>query len=244
MTVSPKKRNFFISYNHADLTWAEWIAASLEKEGYSLFLQAWDMQPGSNLVLEMTRAASEAERTLAVLSPSFLGSGFTGAEWAAAFMDDPTGQKRKLVPVRVEPCELPGLLRSIVCIDLVGKDEPEARAALLAGLRESGRPQQPPRFPGKNVAAASAVAPASAPFPAAASSAPAAPLGATRPSELRGLIARKLISDSDLDAFCIDYFPGIKRRFTNGMDRKQKESILIEGTDADELTARLREYEP
>lgn len=241
MIEPAKKRNFFISYNAADLSWAEWIATSLEKEGYSLFLQAWDMQPGSNLVLEMTRAASEAERTLAVLSPSFLSGGFTGAEWAAAFVDDPSGQKRKLIPVRVEPCELPGLLRAIVHIDLVGKNEEEARKALLAGLRESGRPQQPPRFPGpgKNLAAAAAAAPAAAPFPPASASS----LAATRSAELRKLIAKKLATDSDLDAFCIDYFPHIKRRFSNGMDRRQKESYLLEGTNPDELEARLHEYD-
>lgn len=242
MTEPAKRRNFFISYSAADLSWAEWIATSLEKEGYSLFLQAWDMQPGSNLVLEMTRAASEAERTLAVLSPSFLSGSFTGAEWAAAFVDDPSGQKRKLIPVRVEPCELPGLLRAIVYIDLVGKDEEEARQALLAGLRDSGRPQQQPRFPGpgpgKNLAAA-VTAPAAAPFPPA--SAPS--LAATRSAELRKLIAKKLVTDSDLDAFCIDYFPHIKRRFSNGMDRRQKESYLLEGTSPDELEARLHEYE-
>ena len=43
-----------------------------------------------------------------------------------------------LVPVRVQPCEPPGLLASRVYIDLVDLDETTARQRLLAGV-EAGR---------------------------------------------------------------------------------------------------------
>jgi len=66
----------------------------------------------------MQRAASECERTVAVLSPDYLASAFTQPEWAAAFAGDPTGKSQKLIPVRVRPCELVGLLKSVVYIDL------------------------------------------------------------------------------------------------------------------------------
>ena len=39
---------------------------------------------------------------------------------AAAFAQDPTGKKRKLIPVRVAECALTGLLAPIVYIDLIG----------------------------------------------------------------------------------------------------------------------------
>lgn len=41
-------KDFFISYNSADRTWAEWIAWQLEEAGYTTVLQAWDFRPGSN----------------------------------------------------------------------------------------------------------------------------------------------------------------------------------------------------
>jgi hypothetical protein len=56
-------KDFFVSYNKAD-AWAEWIAWQLEEAGYSTVIQAWDFRPGSNFVLEMHRAAQEAERTV------------------------------------------------------------------------------------------------------------------------------------------------------------------------------------
>jgi NB-ARC domain len=53
-----------------------------------------------------------------------------------------------LVPVRVQPCEPPGLLASRVYVDLVDTDEATAKRLLLAGVGESGaRPTTVP-FPG------------------------------------------------------------------------------------------------
>jgi WD40 repeat protein len=141
--------SFFISYNQADKHWAEWIAWHLETAGYTTVLQAWDFRPASNFVLEMQRATEEAERTVVVLSPDYLDARFTQPEWAAAFAADPTGQKGKLLPVRVQECEPKGLLPQIVWIDLVGKTQEEAREALLAGVRrERAKPSKAPGFPG------------------------------------------------------------------------------------------------
>jgi hypothetical protein len=108
LDVQPTARNFFISYSKADLPWAEWIAWQLEAEGYTTTVQAWDFRPGSNFVHDMQRAAAEAERTIAVLSPDYLASLYTQPEWAAAFAQDPTGEKGPLLPVRVGEARLTG----------------------------------------------------------------------------------------------------------------------------------------
>ena len=63
-------------------------------------LQAWDFAAGSNFVLEMDRAAGQASRTIAVLSPDYHKSQFAAPEWAAAFARDPEGFRSLLVPVR------------------------------------------------------------------------------------------------------------------------------------------------
>jgi uncharacterized protein YndB with AHSA1/START domain len=59
---------------------------------YEGIIQAWDFRPGGNFVLQMQQAASEAERTIAVVSPHYLKSLYTQPEWAAAFAQDPTGE--------------------------------------------------------------------------------------------------------------------------------------------------------
>jgi tetratricopeptide (TPR) repeat protein len=142
-------KDFFVSYNKADRAWAEWIAWQLEETGYSTVIQAWDFRPGSNFVLEMHRAAQEAERTVAVLSPDYLQALYTQPEWTAAFAQDPMGGEQKLLPVRVRECELKGLLGQVIHIDLVGRGEDIARDELLKGVSsDRAKPDIPPSFPG------------------------------------------------------------------------------------------------
>lgn len=142
-------KDFFISYNKADRPWAEWIASQLDEAGYALFLQAWDIRPGSNFVLEMQRAAAEADRIICVFSPDYLSALYTQPEWAVAFAKDPTGEKGTLLPVRVRECVLEGLLPQIVYIDLVNLDEPAAMRALLDGAKRGRlKPDSPPQHPG------------------------------------------------------------------------------------------------
>lgn len=146
--INDTDTDFFISYTSPDRRWAEWIAWELEEAGYSVIVQAWDFVAGRNFVHEMQIAAQRARRTIAVLTPAYLTAPFPAAEWEAAFRDDPTGAERKLVPVRVEPCQPKGILASIVWIDLVGLDEGAARERLLAGMRDRAKPSEPPSFPG------------------------------------------------------------------------------------------------
>lgn len=143
---SPRKIDFFISYNHRDQQWAEWIAAVLEAAGYVTVIQAWDFHPGGNFVLEMQKAASESERTVAVLSPNYLVSEFCAPEWAATFSRDPTGEKGLLVPVRVRPCDITGLLAPIAYIDLVDISAEVAKTRLLDGVKR-GRAKPAGRIP-------------------------------------------------------------------------------------------------
>jgi hypothetical protein len=143
-------QDFFISYTGSDERWAEWIGWTLEAAGFSVIIQKWDFTAGSNFVLEMQHAAAGCKRTIAVLSPEYLRSAYGAPEWAAAFAGDPEGLKRKLVPVRVIDCKPEGLLKAVVYIDLVARDEEVARHALLDSLAERrAKPFSKPDFPGR-----------------------------------------------------------------------------------------------
>lgn len=143
--------DFFISFTAADRGWAEWIGFVLEENNYKVVVQPWDIRPGSNFVLEMQQAAANCDRTLILLSPDFLKSGYAASEWAAAFANDPDGARRKLVPVKVRECQPTGILKAIVHIDLSELDQQQAKKALLAGVKEGrGKPSQHPPFPGQS----------------------------------------------------------------------------------------------
>jgi hypothetical protein len=146
--VDPGVRDFFVSYTKADEAWAEWIAWTLEEAGLSVIIQAWDFGPASNFVLNMHQAASEATKTIAVLSSAYLEAAYTKPEWAAALVQDPEGKQRKLVPVRIAECKPTGLLAAIIYVDLVGLPEDDARAALLGAFLQRTKPISKPGFPG------------------------------------------------------------------------------------------------
>ena len=102
--------------------------------------------PASDFVHQMQQATSQAGRTIAVLSPAYFGSAFGEAEWRAAFVQDPTGERACWCRCGSQACELPRLLASRVYIDLVGLDEPARPARLLAG-RQPGRAARPAKRP-------------------------------------------------------------------------------------------------
>jgi hypothetical protein len=146
-------KDFFISYTKTDEGWAEWIAWLLIDSGYSVVIQASDFPPGANYVLEMHRGLAETEKTIVILSPDFLDSKFTQAEWAAVFAKDPKGEERKLVPFMVKECRPTGLLAPIVYVKLFRLTEDEAKSAVLGALsgpkpeRNGPTPERKP-YPG------------------------------------------------------------------------------------------------
>ena len=143
------KKDFFISYTHADEQWAKWIAAVLEANGYHCIIQAWDFEPGGNFVQNMHNALINTERFIAVLSPDYLVSLYCQAEWTAAFTKDPNSEKRLFIPVRVADIEPEGLLAPIIYIDLYGiTDEEVAEKHLLNGVDTKATPRNRPSFPG------------------------------------------------------------------------------------------------
>ena len=84
-----------------------------------------------------------------MLTHAYFESGFARAEWYSAFAKDAAGEARLLLPVRVQECDVEGLLGQIIYIDLAGLEEAQARERLLAGVRQArAKPSLPPRFPG------------------------------------------------------------------------------------------------
>ncbi|HWM92103.1 MAG TPA: toll/interleukin-1 receptor domain-containing protein [Thermoanaerobaculia bacterium] len=153
-------KDFFVSFNSADKAWADWIAWMLEEAGYQVVYQPWDFRPGGNFVLEMQKAAGETRKTVVVLTDNYLKADYTQPEWAAAFAQDPRGEDRKLIPLRVAPCSPTGLLKPLIYADLVGLPADVAKAAVLTAVSDDRpKPAQQPVFPGPTASSTSPAPP-------------------------------------------------------------------------------------
>jgi actin-like ATPase involved in cell morphogenesis len=143
--------DFFVSYTQKDKAWAEWIAWQLDSAGYRVLIQAWHMVAGSNWTVMMQEGMSKSARTLAIVSNAYLKSVYGEAEWLGAYRADPQGFERKLIPIRVEECDRPGILGGIVSFDLFGLSKDVARTQLLkhitAALAGHDKPGAEPMFP-------------------------------------------------------------------------------------------------
>jgi hypothetical protein len=224
--------DFFISYTSADEAWAEWIAWTLEAEGFTTTLQKWDFPPGSNFVLRMQRAAADCQRTIAVLSPSYMQSAFGAPEWAASFANDPQGLKGKLVPVRVAACQPHGLLKATVYIDIVGLDEEDAHQALLSGLKQGrAKPSSKPVFPGEQSASPAFPGPSATATPAQRSPNRHMPRLRSAPSDL------------DKRRFLKDAFETIRSGFEERLGELRRDSSGVDFdltvVDATKFTAEI-----
>jgi tetratricopeptide (TPR) repeat protein len=114
----------------------------------------------------MQQAAAEADVTVMVLSEAYLNAVYTQSEWAAAFAQDPEAKDRRLLPIRVAPCEPQGVLKALVYVDLMGiGDEAQAEHWLLDALKERAKPSTRPAFPQEARRRRRRLVPAKAVFP-------------------------------------------------------------------------------
>jgi hypothetical protein len=146
--------DFFVSHAGSDRAWAEWVAWQLVEAGYTVEVDAWDWAAGENFVTRMHDAVDKARRVVALLSAAYFEEGrHTAAEWSAALVKNEQGGHR-LVPVQVEPCAVPRLLRPLLRAELSGVDEAEAVRRLRTAVRGPQRPDGAPQFPGRGQAGA------------------------------------------------------------------------------------------
>ncbi|WP_163550114.1 toll/interleukin-1 receptor domain-containing protein [Candidatus Frankia nodulisporulans] len=136
--------DFFVSYDEADRGWAEWIAWTLEQDGYRILLEHWDLVAGGNRHVFLQEGMARSKRTLAIVSQRYLGSAYGGVQWRAAWGTDLLGTDRKLIPIRIDDCDLREPLRSVVAIDLAELDKDEAGAQLLTGISVALAGRNPP----------------------------------------------------------------------------------------------------
>jgi len=159
--ASDGKRDFFISYTSSDEPWAEWLAWAVEEAGWPVWFQKWDFR--GNFVLQMDRSNDLSDRTIGILSARALDSKQVQAEWDARRAVDPRNEQESLILIKIGSCEVPGLLKPFIWLDLTETDPDTAKAELVAWLKRqrckpgkapplpSGpsreKPTQQPRFP-------------------------------------------------------------------------------------------------
>ncbi|MGW1976788.1 FxSxx-COOH system tetratricopeptide repeat protein [Streptomyces sp. NPDC001889] len=148
----------YISHVPQDRTWAEWIRSVLEAADFRVHLAQEATGEGGRLKTETERGVEATSHTLAVLSAAYLRSSRFRTTWETVFSPDRLGNRRNLVPVRVEEIALSAPFTEQL-VDLTRcPTEDSAREALLrvfevtpeprARTHYTGADRSAPRYPG------------------------------------------------------------------------------------------------
>jgi len=139
----------FISYSSSDETWVRGeLLERIEDTGLRAFIDFRDFAPGALSIREMERGILNCRRTLLVLTPDYIKSGWCEIESTMLQTLDPSNRERRLIPLLRGQCEMPLCIRTFHRIDFTdGADLNLAWHQLLTALGKQPTldPPQDPR---------------------------------------------------------------------------------------------------
>ncbi|HEV7239517.1 MAG TPA: toll/interleukin-1 receptor domain-containing protein [Thermoanaerobaculia bacterium] len=98
----------FVSYSHKDKPWVSSVLVkALRENGLRVLVDESDFEGGKASIENMTDAVLNSRRTLAVLTPNWVGSEWTRFEGLVTAQEDPTGARGRLLPILREKCDPP-----------------------------------------------------------------------------------------------------------------------------------------
>lgn len=120
--LSTEIYDIFISYNKADIEFAERLVKRIEQEPYrngylKCFYAAWDINAGENILLKIENALSNSRFVGLVISPDWLKSDWTTLERVIPVYEDPAGLKARIIPILRRNCDIPPTIRILKWLD-------------------------------------------------------------------------------------------------------------------------------
>lgn len=112
----------FVSYSHSDAAFVDRLAADLDANGISAWVDIKEVELGTSLTKSIEGALLNCDALLLVLSDRSVGSHWVQREWRAVLTiqggDD--AARPRLVPLLIENCEVPPFLRDVKYADFRG----------------------------------------------------------------------------------------------------------------------------
>jgi TIR domain-containing protein/NB-ARC domain-containing protein len=155
-----KSFDVFISYSHTDAEWVrDWLVARLNQAGVSVCIDEESFNIGVPALINMEKAVELSRRSLIVLTPAWIASHWTKYESLLIQREDPAGALPILLPLLLEPCNVPKRIDVITRADFTGKKDKDSEFARLLDAirgvsRMSGQKRKTQEPPNKNASRA------------------------------------------------------------------------------------------
>jgi hypothetical protein len=135
----------FVSHAHEDRDRAQPLAIALREHGMNAWFDQWEIQPGDSIVQKIfEEGLKNCKVFLVLLSRASIQSRWVREELDVALVRRLEGTT-KVVPILLEPCELPTALKPLAWVDMAdGIDQVVRKIADVAFGRRSVPPIGPP----------------------------------------------------------------------------------------------------
>ncbi len=125
----------FLSYSYKDKETVYALAERLKKDGVSVWLDIWAIQPGDSISSKINQGLKQSRRLLICMSQAYFDSMWGGLEYQTLLFHDPINVQGHFIPLLIENCILPDAIAQFAYIDWRTSSD-EAYKQLLVACRE------------------------------------------------------------------------------------------------------------
>lgn len=115
----------FLSHNTLDKPRVRELAARLREHGLQVWFDEWVIKPGDDIAFQIEHGMSVSRTLILCMSPAAFNSDWVSLERSTTLFRDPTNKERRCIPLYLEDCVIPDILRRFHYIDYRDKNETE-----------------------------------------------------------------------------------------------------------------------
>lgn len=112
-----KNKKVFLSHSSLDKDLVISVALDLNEKGITTWLDAFDILPGESIVSKINQGLENCEFILLFLSKNSIKSNWVMKEWETILWDEINSNKIRIIPIKLEDCEIPKILQTKKYID-------------------------------------------------------------------------------------------------------------------------------
>ncbi|NTV17575.1 MAG: toll/interleukin-1 receptor domain-containing protein [Chlorobiaceae bacterium] len=105
-------KNVFISHASKDKSFVRSLAGDLKEIGHRVWLDEWEIKVGDCIISKIEDGVKNADYVIIVLSVNSVVSGWVEKEWKSKYWDEISAKKIYVLPVLIDDCEIPELLKT------------------------------------------------------------------------------------------------------------------------------------
>jgi len=103
--------NVFLSHSSDDKNFVKSLAVDLKHHGISVWLDEWEINVGESIPAKVGEGIENCQYLALILSQNSVQSKWVENEWQAKYWEELDSGKICLLPILIEPCVIPKLLK-------------------------------------------------------------------------------------------------------------------------------------